>query len=104
MIARLRQRLRAGKLYEGPAAYTDDPQLAPRPGYYALDPSGKKLLKNVPLVCVDDAPDDHEDGACHYEYAGRFDYPQRKATGEEIRAHTFVDFEAHADGKADINA
>lgn len=78
MIAKIRQRLRAGKPYDGPAAWCDDYTLVPRPGYYALTADGKRVLPDVPLVCVDDAPGDPENGACHYEYGALKEYPQRK--------------------------
>lgn len=80
----LRQRRRAGKPYGGPACWCDDYQLVPRPGYYALDPSGRRVLARVPIVCVDDAPGDHLDGSCHYEYAGPHDPPQQQGPGRPV--------------------
>jgi hypothetical protein len=84
MITKLRQRLRRGQLYTGPAAWCDDYAAVPRPGFYALTPDGKKILPKVPLVCVDDAPGNALDGSCHYEYAGPKDMPQRQATGGPV--------------------
>lgn len=103
MITKLRQQLRAGKLYEGAACYSDDYSLVPRPGYYALSADGKTVLPKVPLVCVDDAPGDHEDGACHYEYAGPKDYPQRSG-GKPLGRGGTISMEAHADGTSETNA
>lgn len=93
MFAKFKQRRNAGKLYEGYAAYSDDYALVPRPGYYALDPSGKILLPDVPLVCVDDAGGDPWDGSCHYEYAGPKDNPQRQGyvVPPELRANPPAD-------------
>lgn len=93
MISLLRRKLRAGKLYTGPAAWCDDYSIVRRPGYYALSPDGKRVRADVPLTCVDDAPGDHLDGACHYEYADYSDYAQRQAT---------VTLEATLQGKAGI--
>lgn len=50
MIGRL---IRQGHPYEGLACYTDDPQLVPRPGFYALDPEGRVVQRRTPLLCVD---------------------------------------------------
>lgn len=96
MIQELRQRFRAGKAYTGPAAWCDDYALVPRPGYYALSSDGKRVLAGVPLTCVDDAPGDALDGACHYEYAGPKDYPQRQGR--------VVALEATASGKTRTDA
>lgn len=86
MLSRLRQRRRAGRRYDGPAAWCDDYQVVPRPGYYALSPDGKHVLAAVPLVCVDDAPGDALDGSCHYEYAGPTDMPQRQGRVIDMEA------------------
>jgi hypothetical protein len=103
-LTRWRQRRRAGQPYDGPAAWSDDYSAIPRPGYYALTADGKTLLPDVPLVCVDDAPGNALDGACHYEYAGPKDYPQRSATGEEIRSRRTVSLEAEAVGHSSTEA
>lgn len=84
MITKLRQRLRRGQLYEGPACWCDDYAIVPRPGFYALSADGRTILANTPLVCVDDAPGDVGDGSTHYEYAGPNDMPQRQSTGGEV--------------------
>lgn len=104
MIAKIRQRLRAGQLYQGHAAWCDDYTLVARPGYYALTADGKNVLPGVPLVCVDDAPGDALDGSCHYEYAGQKDYPQRSATGEEIASRRIVELEVEAEGQTGVAA
>lgn len=92
MITKLRQRLRAGRPYTGAAAWCDDYQAVPRPGYYALTADGKRLLSGVPLVCVDDAPGDALDGSCHYEYARPWDNPPAPApsrsTSRRARSRT----------------
>jgi hypothetical protein len=93
-----RQRRRKGLAYDGPAAWSDDYGLVPRPGYYALTPDGKTVLRDVPLVCVDDAPGDVNDGSCHYEHAGPDDVPQRQATGEEILMRRVVSLDVEALG------
>jgi len=85
-----------GDPYQGPACWCDDYQLVPRPGYYALDSTGKQVLGNVPLVCVDDAPGDEQNGACHYEYAGPKDNPQRQGR--------IVALEAHIEGRGGMSA
>lgn len=95
MLASLQQRLRAGKRYDGAAAWCDDYALVRRPGYYALDKTGKIVLRDVPLVCVDDAPGDDEDGACHYEFAGPKDNPQRQGR--------VIDLEVIAEGKTEVS-
>lgn len=82
-VRRLQEK-RAGQFYTGPAAYTTDYALAPRPGFYALADDGRTLLADVPLVCVDDAPGNPDDGSCHYEYAGPKDPPQRAASQREV--------------------
>lgn len=82
-VRRLQEK-RAGQLYEGPAAYTTDYALVSRPGFYALAEDGSTLLADVPLVCVDDAPGNPDDGSCHYEYAGPKDPPQRTASQREV--------------------
>lgn len=87
LLAKWRQSRRAGQPYHGPACWSTDYTLVPRPGFYALDPTGKKVLANVPLVYVDDAPGDHMDGAGHYEYAGPKDNPQRQGRPVELEAH-----------------
>lgn len=102
MIEKLKQRRRAGHPYVGPAAWCDDYTLVPRPGYYALTPDGKRLLPRVPLVCVDDAPGNHLDGACHYEYAGPKDYPQRSGNRPVTKVRV-VHVDAHdAQGTSDV--
>lgn len=100
----MRQRARRGRLYEGLTAWCDDYQLVPKPGFYALTADGKTVLPDVPLVCVDDAPGDPDDGSTHFEYAGPRDYPQRRADGSEITRERIVNVEVHAEGKASVNA
>lgn len=105
MLAKMKQRLRRGKPYHGIAVWSDDYTLVPRPGFYAVSGSGPqaRLLAKVPLVCVDDAPDDATDGSCHFEYAGPRDYPQRKATGEDVRRGNVVGMEVDAVGQGGLN-
>ncbi len=104
MFTKMRQRARAGRRYVGPAAWSDDYTAVPRPGYYALSADGKRVLAGVPLVCVDDAPGDPDDGSCHYEYAGPRDYPQRRADGSAVQPGRTVDMEAEAVGQGGIAA
>lgn len=81
---RIQQARRAGQRYDGPACFCDDYAAVPRPGFYALGPhpktgqEGAVILADVPLVCVDDAPGDPDDGSCHYEYAGPKDNPYKQ--------------------------
>jgi len=96
---------RSGQPYEGPVAWCTDPQLVPRPGYYAVTDFGPlgRVLADIPLVCVDDAPYDDEDGAMHFEYAGPTDYPQRRADGTRVERGKIVEMEAErVHGKAGI--
>lgn len=102
MLAKLRAQMRRGQLYTGPAAWCDDYTAVPRPGFYALSPDGKSLLPDVPLVCVDDAPGDPNDGACHYEYAGPRDYPQRSG-GKNIGRGAVIEMEVQAEGKTGLS-
>lgn len=96
LLTRLKQSRRAGQLYTGPACFCDDYAAVPRPGFYALTPDGRTILPDVPLVCVDDAPGDPDNGACHYEYAGPKDNPYRQGT-------KIVAIEAHeASGSAEV--
>lgn len=104
MFTKTKQRLRAGRVYDGPVAWSDDYTAVPRPGYYALSADGKHVLADVPIVCVDDAPGDPEDGACHYEYAGPKDYPQRRADGTRVEKGRTVDIEVEAEGLGGIEA
>lgn len=97
-LARQRQKRRAGQTYFGPATFSDDYSLVPRPGFYALTADGRTVLRDAPLVSVDDAPGDDENGACHYEYAGPNDGPY-------ARAATVIPLEAHdAIGRGDTAA
>jgi hypothetical protein len=96
-MARWRQSQRAGQLYEGPAAWSSDYSLVPRPGFYALDASGKNMLPDVPLVCVDDAGGDPWDGACHYEFAGPKDQPQRQGRVVPMEERKLPPFGARQD-------
>src|SRR6185503_7344112 len=89
-----RLRRRPGDRYDGPAAYCDDYALVPRPDFYALDPTCKKVTKQR-LIYVDDAPGDPEDGSGHYEIAGRRDPVQRP--GERIVSLGPVVVESHAE-------
>lgn len=104
LFTKLRQQRRAGKRYEGPAAWCDDYTAVPRPGFYALTPDGKNILADVPLVCIDEAPGDPDDGSCHYVYAGPHDYPQRSADGTPIRRGDTVPLEVDAEGQTGVNA
>lgn len=83
---------RAGQPYDGPACWCDDYMAVPRPGFYALSEDGRDILKEYPLVCVDDAPGDPEDGSCHYEYAGPDDNPYRHNPDVPLK---IVSIEAH---------
>jgi hypothetical protein len=83
VLDRLRRlRFRRGDRYDGPACYCTDYSLVPRPGFYALDATGKRVNPHVRLVYVDDAPGDPNDGSGHYEIAGRKDPEQRP--GERV--------------------
>lgn len=93
LLRRLRQR--RGQRYDGPACYTDDYALVGRPGFYALDPTGKKVNRRLRLVYVDDAPGDPTDGSGHYEVAGRHDPVQRG--GERV-----VELEVQVAGAAEL--
>lgn len=84
-----------GTPYYGPACYCDDYAAVPRPGYYALSEDGREILADRPLVCVDDAPGNPDNPACHYEHAGPTDNPQRRADGTETPVGRVVQFEAH---------
>lgn len=88
-----------GEAYVGPACWSDDYTVVPKPGYYALSEDGKALLVDVPLVCIDDAPGDPEDGSCHYVYAGENEYPQKTAEGKEIPYGHPVDLEFEVEGE-----
>ena len=101
--ARRRMSKRRGQVYDGPAAWCDDPQVVIRPGFYALSENGKMVLGDVPLVCVDDAPLDPEDGSCHYEFAGPHDYPQR-AGEHPVLPGDIIDMEIHAEGRAEVSS
>lgn len=89
--------------YSGPSAYIDadeGAQLGIVSGHYALDASGKALLRKgllrrpVRLVLVDDAPGNALDGACHLEIAKK---------GDPIaRAGRIVALEFHGEGKATV--
>ena len=86
MLRRLFQP-RPGTRYEGHACYTDDYQLVPRPGYYALTDDGKQLRKPLlRLVCVDDAPGDPDGIACHYEVAAKNDPIQKRNANVRVKA------------------
>lgn len=90
-------------VYNGPSAYVDADEAAHLgivPGHYALEPSGKALLrkglrrKPVRLVMVDDAPGNDRDGACHLEVAKK---------GDPIaKAGRIVGLEFHGEGKATV--
>lgn len=85
------QSARQGQPYDGPACWCDDYQAVPRPGFYALSEDGRSILKEYPLVCVDDAPGNPDDGSTHYEYAGPDDNPYRLAGAPQ----NIVPLEAH---------
>lgn len=103
MFDKLKAQRRRGKLYTGPATWSDDYSAVPRPGFYALSEDGKTLLPDVPLVCVDDAPGDPDDGACHYEYAGPKDYPQRSG-GKPIGRGAVIEMDVRAEGQTGVSA
>lgn len=86
------QKRRAGKRYDGYACWCDDYTAVPRPGFYALDATGKIIQPHIPLVCIDDAPGDPHDGACHYVYAGPKDNPYGQAPTNivPIEAHDAI--------------
>ena len=97
LLTKYAQQRRAGKLYEGTVAWCQDYQVVPRPGFYATE--GNAILANIPLVCVDDAPGNPEDGSCHFVYAGPKDNPYAS------EPPSFVPIEAHdAIGKAVTSA
>lgn len=102
MFENMKAQMRRGKLYEGPAAWSDDYTLVPKPGFYALTSDGKRVLPAVPLVCVDDAPGDPKDGACHYEYAGPRDYPQRSGS-KNIGRGAVIEMEVEAEGHTGVS-
>lgn len=102
MLAKIRSQMRRGQIYTGYATWCDDYTLVPKPGFYALDDSGKQVLADVPLVCVDEAPGDAQDGTCHYEYAGPRDYPQRSGD-RAIGRGAIIDMEAHLEGRGGLS-
>ena len=104
LFVKTRQKRRAGRVYTGPACWCDDYSIVPRPCYYALTADGKTVLPHVPLVCVDDAPGDHLNGACHYEHAGPKDMPQRRADRAAVPAARPVNLEAHVEGTAEVSS
>jgi len=104
MLTKLRQRRRRGRPYAGLTTWCDDYQVVPKPGFYALESDGRTVRPDVPLVCVDDAPGDPKDGRTHFVFAGPRDYPQRRATGEEVRSRAAVKLEVHAEGKGSVKA
>ena len=94
--AERKQARRRGQPYTGPVAWCDDPQQVLRPAYYAVSSGGPegRILADTPLVCVDDAPWDENDGSHHFEYAGPNDYPQRRADGTKVEKGQIVQMEA----------
>jgi hypothetical protein len=87
-----------GTIWDGPACFTDDYQLVPRPGHYALERSGKRLARPLlRLTYVDHAADDVRDSPGHYIVAGRKDPPV-------IIAPATVELEFHGEGEATIGA
>lgn len=103
MFAKIKAKSRRGQHYHGHAAWCDDYTAVPKPGFYALTADGKTLLPDVPLVCVDDAPGDPTNGACHYEYAGPRDYPQRSGN-KNIGRGAVIEMEVHAEGHGGVSA
>lgn len=87
---------RRGSVWTGPSAYIDQAEAAHLgivPGHWAVTSSGRPAFR---LVCVDDAPGDADDGACHFEVAGK---------GDPIaRAGRIVPIEFHGEGKAEVSA
>lgn len=80
MLARLAH---WGQRYDGPACYCDDPQLVPRPGFYALTTDGKHVRRRVPLIAVPGG----------YEHAGL----RRHRQGTR-----FVQFSANPTGTTEV--
>ena len=79
---------RKGTRYYGPVAYCADYALVQRPGFYALTDDGKALRRPLlRLVCVDDAPGDASNGACHYEVAAKSDPIAKAGRPVEMRAN-----------------
>lgn len=72
--------LKQGARYTGPKAIFDDESVGFVKAFYALDKTGKELLKQrgkpVRLVHVDLAPGDPEDGTEEFRVAGPSDPPQ----------------------------
>ena len=104
-LTRMRQQHRRGRPYDGPYTWCDDPQIVLRPGYYAVSEVGPagKILARMPLVGVDDAPGDPDDGSWHLEYAGPKDYPQRSG-GRPVEKRATVNMEADTHGIGGIKA
>lgn len=89
--------------YNGPSAYIDADESAHLgivPGHYALDSSGKALLRRgfrkrfVRLVLIDDAPGSDRDGASHLEIAKKGDPIAKQGR--------IVGLEFHGEGKATV--
>ena len=89
-------------MWRGHACYCDEYSLVDRPGFYALDETGKKVLPKIRLTWVDCAPGDDLDGAGYYEVSGRHGPIARAITGEELAAQgQVVELHATAHGQGE---
>lgn len=96
---------RPGEVWRGHACYSDDYSLVDRPGFYALDETGKKVLPKIRLTWVDCAPGDDQDGSGFYEVSGKRGPIARAASGEDmgkLYEGQLVELQATAQGKADL--
>lgn len=88
---------KVGDVYKGPMAVFDGEEVGHVHGFYALDETGKQLLKPlVRLMHVDLAPGDDDDGKQEFRVAGK-NHPST-TTSERL-----VDFEAEAHGNGKVN-
>lgn len=80
MAASRAKKLTAGDVYDGPMAVFDDASVGHVKAFYALDDTGKKLLKQagkpVRLVHVDLAPGQEDDGSQEFRVAAKDDPSQ----------------------------
>lgn len=97
---------RPGEVWRGHACYCDDYALVDRPGFYALDETGKQILPKIRLTWVDCAPHDDQDGTGFYEVSGRRGPISRASTGEDLgKLHEgqIVELQAHARGNSETH-